>query len=83
MRTNQARQRSAKRARPRVAADLRLLSGEVRVELSRREHALIDHHSLEGGEPPLVVAGEVLRSGKTLLRPPERLLADAEHRNGS
>ena len=59
-----------------------MLSGEVRVELSRRERALIDHQSLEGGEPPLVVASEVLRLGKTLHRPPDRILCDAEHRHG-
>ena len=59
-----------------------MLSGEVRVELSRRERALIDHQSLEGGEPPLVVASEVLRLGKALHRPPDRILCDAEHRHG-
>lgn len=65
-----------------MAASRRLLSGEVRVELSRREHAPIEHDLLEGGEPPLVVAGDIPRSGKTLRRPPERLLGDAEHRIG-
>ncbi len=40
----------------------------------------LDQQSLQGGEPQLVVAGKVLRAGNTLLRPPERLLADAEHR---
>ena len=77
-----ARQRSAKQARPRVAADRRLLSGEARVELSRRQDAVIDQQSLKGGEPCLIVAGEVLRFGKALLRPPERIVADAEHRVG-
>ena len=64
-----------------MAANRRMLSGEARVELSRREHPVIDHQSLQGGEPQLVVAGKVLRSGNTLLGPPERLLGDAEHRN--
>ena len=76
-----AREPFAQPGRPLVAACRRLLSGEMRVELSWREHALFDRHCLEGVQPPRVVADDVLRSGKTLRRPPESLLGIAEHRN--
>ena len=75
-----ARQRPARRAGrawPRAFGS----SPRDAVEFSRREDALLDRHFLEGGEPPLVVARDVLRSWKALRRPPESLLGVAEHRN--